>query len=328
MEEPKTETSVADLFDREERTIDEAAALLREERIDPQRLRTAFGTLLKAYKKLHRQSVRLNRINDRSQLAQRRSEQMLSKTLAELRLHQEKLALDQSMVEEILAKMHACAAFDETGLRHLLIPLDKTSGDLLLSMRRPDGVRHILLGDITGHGLPAAIVGPEVSDVFHSMTRKGFSSGVVLNEINHRLHRRLPVGIYMAAVMLEYDESIDQLFVWNGGLPEGLLYRGGRVAGRLPSGSLPLGIVGNKSQNWQRTAVTLKPGDRVIFYSDGIIEVKNGRGELFGQERLEGLLPDMFAENAPLERIVDIMKTFVGDDGTLNDDITLLEVTR
>lgn len=327
MDDHRTDNDHRDLFDDEEQTVTWARELLRDESLDSAGLRASFQTLLDKYLKLYRQSVRLNRINDRSQLAQRRTEQMLSDTLAELRVHQEKLAFDQGMVEEILAKLHATTTFDGEGLRHLLIPLDRTSGDLLLSRRRPDDVRHILLGDITGHGLPAAIIAPEVSDVFHAMTGKGFAPGVILAEINQRLKRRLPIGIYMAAAMLEFDEASRQLFVWNGGLPEGLLFRGGEVVARMPSGGFPLGIVGNRTQRWARAAYALEPGDRVLFHSDGIIEGKNEHGELFGQERLERHVRDMHAGNAPLETIVEAMKTFVGGDDGINDDISMVEVT-
>jgi two-component system, HptB-dependent secretion and biofilm response regulator len=324
---PKTEKKQSNLFDHEEHIIAQAATMLQNEALDPQQLREAFVDLLKHYRTLSRQSERLNRINDRSQLALRNSKRTLNKTLAELRIHQEKLAIDQEMVEEILEKMHSGRVFEEAGLRHLLIPIDNASGDLLFSSRRPDGARHILLGDTTGHGLPAAIVGPAVSDVFYTMTLKGFTPGVILAEINQRLRGRLPTGIYLATALLELDESNQHMSIWNGGLPEGLLFRDNKVEAHMHSNGFPLGIVENSRQNWSSKQFSLEPGDRIVLYSDGIIEGRNQAGEMFGAERFEQTLLKIHSENQPMEMVVEIMKKFVGSDDRIDDDITIVEIT-
>jgi two-component system, HptB-dependent secretion and biofilm response regulator len=322
----KASTSSA-LFGLEEKIISQGTALLGKKGIEPQQLREAFASLLKSYQKLSRQSIRLNRISDRNQLALRNSEQTLNKTLAELQRHQQKLALDQSMVEEILVKMHTGRTFIEDNLRHLLIPIDRASGDLLFSSIRPDGVRHILLGDMTGHGLPAAIVGPEVSDVFYTMTLKGFAPGVILAEINKRLRGRLPTGIYLAANLLAWDESSRQLSIWNGGLPDTLIFRQGKEIEEIPSNGLPLGIVDNSSQNWTRPRLTLEPGDRVVLHSDGIIEGRNLEGEMFGMERFKKSLLKIYDQNSPLETVVEVLKEFIDDPEGIDDDITMVELT-
>ncbi|MBF0454329.1 MAG: serine/threonine-protein phosphatase [Magnetococcales bacterium] len=316
------------LFDQEERIIHRAAALLQQEATPLPELRSAFSELVNAYKKLHRQSVRLNRISDRNQLALRNSEQLLTNTLAHLRRHQDKLSMDQELVEEILTKMHSNTRFDGEGIHHLLQPVDKASGDILFSSRRPDRVRHILLGDITGHGLPAAIVGPEVSDVFHAMTHKGFAPLVILAEINHRLRERLPTGIYLAATMLELDESSWQLSIWNGGIPDGMLFRNNHLHSLIPSNSFPLGLTENKSQHWQRTVIHLEPGDHIFFFTDGIIEPRNQKEEMFGIERLGDLLADYLATETPLEQIVTSLNRFIGKGAEIDDDLTIVELFR
>ncbi|MBF0184351.1 MAG: SpoIIE family protein phosphatase [Magnetococcales bacterium] len=297
----------------EERIIAQAEALLQEEGISATRWQDAFSHLLKEYKRLNRQLERLNRINDRNQLL--------------LRRQHAKLAADQGIIEKILTRMRAGVQFDERGIRHVLLPLDNMAGDIFFAMSRPDGIRHILLGDITGHGLPAAIVGPEVSNIFHTMTGKGFAAGVILAEINQNLRDRLPTGIYLAATMLEWDEASQLLQVWNGGLPEGLIFRHGQLWERLPSGGFPLGIVGNVMQNWQRQAVVVQPGDRVVLFSDGIIEGSNEQGEPFGLERLSETLQQMYAVYAPLSIVIEAARQHIGGQGRFEDDITLVELT-
>jgi serine phosphatase RsbU (regulator of sigma subunit) len=302
-----------EFLDVEERTIAQAGALLQESGVSEQRWQDSFATLLKEYKRLNRQLGRLNRINDRNQLL--------------LRRQHAKLAADQGIVEKILTKMRAGVQFDDRGIRHLLLPLDNMAGDLLFAMNRPDGIRHILLGDITGHGLPAAIVGPEVSNIFHAMTQKGYAAGVILAEINQNLRDRLPTGIYLAATLLEWDEDNHLLQVWNGGLPEGLIFRQGHLWERLPSGGFPLGIVGNTMQNWCRQVILLQPGDRVVLFSDGIIEGSNEAGESFGMERLGDRLQQMYALQESLHDVIEAARQHIGGQGRFEDDITIVELT-
>ncbi len=251
----------------------------------------------------------------------------LHATLAELKKHQEKLAVDQELVEEILEKMHTRRSIDAEKMRYIYQSMDKVSGDLLFSCRRPDGVRHILIGDITGHGLPAAIVGPEVSDIFYTMTIKGFAPVVILMEINQRLRGRLPVGIYMAATIVELNEPASHAKVWNGGLPDGLLFRDAKVINRFPSASLPLGIIDNDRHSWPVSQVHIEPGDRIVLFSDGITEPRNRDGEMFGPERFEMTMQRILATDGPLEMVVEAMLEFTGDKERVDDDITMVEVT-
>ncbi|MBF0626055.1 MAG: serine/threonine-protein phosphatase [Magnetococcales bacterium] len=312
------------LFAEEERVLEESQAFLaRDVGLEPAG-RAAFATLLRAYRKLYNQLVRLIRINDRHELHLRNSEKQLRLAMGQLRQHQEKLDFDQELVGRILDKMRTAHSFDAEGIRHLLISLDQTGGDLLFSQRRPDRVRHILLGDITGHGLPAAIIGPEVADIFHTMTQKGFGAGIILGEINHQLHRKLPTGIYLSAVMLAIDEQHRHLFAWNSGLPDGLLLRGGRVVWRIPSANLPLGVVEMSSGAMTRITGFLEPGDRLVFYTDGVTEAADAQGELFGAERLEQLLATITLEDRPLEDVMRALEDYCGGR-QLADDITLVE---
>ncbi|MEO5332802.1 MAG: serine/threonine-protein phosphatase [Magnetococcus sp. YQC-5] len=320
------ESSSPSLFETEKRTIARATALLQNEQLDPQELRAAFAGLLKEYTTLHRHTDRLIRISDRQQKTLVFSENKLRDTLERLQQQEAKLLSDQQVIEEILVKMRAEISFDDGHLRHVQRFMDNTGGDLLFSMRRPDGVRHILLGDITGHGLPAAVVGPEVTQIFTSMTRKGFSPVVILAEINQRLHKCLPVGIYMAAIMLELDESNRYIALWNGGMPDGLVLRGHQMVAQFPGQGFPLGIVDHFKQRWTRQVLLLEPGDRIVLYSDGIIEARKGEEE-FGMERLASVLMAQDSKHASLESVLESLYLFLGDSSGITDDITLVEIT-
>lgn len=299
-------------FKSDAEIIAEAETLLLDDHLDYARLRPSFDILLTHYKKLHHQLSRLNRINDRNQLI--------------MRQQQDKLIDDQRLVEAILTKMNSTHAVDDECINHFVIPVDKTAGDFVFAQRRPDGILHLLVGDITGHGLPAAIIGPEVSSIFYTMTRKGFSAGVILAEINQRLNQRLPISIYMAATMLEIDIGNRIMMAWNGGLPNGIIFRAGAVVAEIPSTGFPLGIVNNNFQDWHRTAIQLETNDRIFLYSDGITESRNPSGEQFGISSLIAALSNKLHHHLELSYIVEQVRNHVDHSGKFEDDLTLVEV--
>ncbi len=92
---------------------------------------------------------------------------------AEIKEHRDQLTYEREIIEEIITRMRTTTRFDNRNLRYLQTSVETTAGDILLSAFRPDGGQHLMLGDFTGHGLPAALNGPTVSDIFYAMTGKG-----------------------------------------------------------------------------------------------------------------------------------------------------------
>lgn len=251
-------------------------------------------------------------------------ERQLSRELQALRGQNISLAKERSVIEEVLTNIRAAEDFDDRGINYLLESVDNTAGDILLAARRPDGVRHYLIGDFTGHGLPSAMASPTVADIFYSMTKKGIEPGAILQEINAKLCTKLPANIFLAAAFLEVDEQQGMLRVWNAGLPDQLVLRRNAPWQRLASDALPLGIV----HDWQSEEVAelgIQSGDAIYAFSDGVIEVANANGELFGMDRLETELCRISSEERPLHSILGILSAF-GGKTERSDDISLLEI--
>lgn len=241
----------------------------------------------------------------------------------ELRRHQDHLEFERQFIEKIITRMRATKWFDTRHLRFLLDPVEKTAGDILLAAFRPDGAQHILLGDFTGHGLPAAIGGPLVSDIFYTMTKKGLSSKEIMAEINERLHEKTPTEMFMVACLLELDPSRTQLTVWNCSIPDILVYRDCELFMRISSGSLPMGVVPQfKNPN---ISLNVHPNDRIYAYSDGFIEERNTKGDMFGQTNLEQRITRMLQMNEPIQVIqATLMEYRTGHEQA--DDMTMVEV--
>jgi len=184
-----------------------------------------------------------------------------------------------------------------------------------------------MLGDFTGHGLPAAVGAMPVADIFYAMTAKGYAISDIVAEANQKLKAILPTGIFCAAALLDLDATYSQLTVWNGGLPDVLLRQpAGGPLRRLHSQHLPLGVVHNARLDRSVEVLDLMPGERVYAYTDGVIEASAPTGTMFSQPRLEVYLTQDCAPEQVFETICDGLIAFRAG-GPQRDDLTLIEIT-
>ena len=202
-------------------------------------------------------------------------------------------------------------------------PAEKTTGDLVLSAFCSDGTQHLLLGDFTGHGLPAAIGGPIVADIFYTMTRKNLPMPEIVSEINERLYEKTPAEVFLAAGFLALDPSRSQLTVWNCGIPDILVFRRGICQQRVSSTLFARGVVSCPDD--PGVSLDVEPGDRVFACSDGLVEEHNAVGTLFGQENLERLIILMLATNEPMEWIQKRVGHYRANHAQ-TDDMTMVEM--
>jgi len=212
-------------------------------------------------------------------------------------------------------------------LHHWTLTAGHFCGDLLIFERTPDDQLHILLGDFTGHGLSAAVGALPTSDVFYAMTRKGFSLGEIAAEINRKLHHLLPTGNFCAAILLALRPLDNQIELWNGGLPPALLIDGRyRIVHQVDSGTLPLGIIGEKDFDATTRSFSMDGIEHVILYSDGLVEAQNASGEAFGDHGLTEALNTPCSACHPLQLIKSHVIAFL-DGLEPHDDISLLSLS-
>jgi CheY-like chemotaxis protein len=238
--------------------------------------------------------------------------------------HNEHLLTEQRVAKAVFDKVTHSGCLDAPNIRYLQSPFAVFNGDLLLAAFKPSGDMHILLGDFTGHGLPAAIGAMPLAEVFYGMTAKGYSMAEVLREINAKLKRILPVGVFCCATLLNISFQRQIVEVWSGGLPDGYLLRSSGERLPLVSRHLPLGVLEPTSFNDKYEVYPLALGDRVFLLSDGVLEARNPQGELFGEARLL----EVFTRNRlPAELFNEIQRALTLFSGEQQDDVSLLEVS-
>jgi two-component system, HptB-dependent secretion and biofilm response regulator len=200
------------------------------------------------------------------------------------------------------------------------------SGDIICSALDPSGNHVILVGDNTGHGLPAAIGSLITCETFYSMVNKGFDIQVVLEEINKKLFYLLPADRFLAACIIEIDEDYNVLKVWNAGLPRVLVCNNdGSFKQEVPSMHFPLGIKLVNSDDVVPIRINVNYGDYIYAYTDGLTETFNHSGEMYGEQRLLESIGLSHNNENRVEGIINQVQKFRGTVEQ-SDDMLLVEL--
>lgn len=244
----------------------------------------------------------------------------------QLAQHHQRLLQEQAVAKQVFDNVAHSGCLNASNVRYFLSSLAVFNGDVVVAAIRPNGNMMVLLGDFTGHGLPAAIGAMPLASTFYGMVHKGFSMSDVLREINKKLKTILPVGLFCCATMIDFNFRRKRIKVWNGGLPAGMIYRqaDGSVT-PMCSTHLPLGVLPEKSFKDDAQFYDLHEGDRIFMWSDGIHEARNPDGDMFGEERLL----DVFAQSREpalvFDEILANVKNFIGS-GEQDDDLSMIEI--
>ncbi|MGB1091970.1 MAG: ATP-binding SpoIIE family protein phosphatase [Oceanobacter sp.] len=250
----------------------------------------------------------------------------LQQQMATIAGNNEHLIHEQRAAKSVFDNVAHRGCLGADNIRYLLSPLAVFNGDVLLASRSPNGNLVTFIGDFTGHGLPAAIGAMPLAEIFYGMTAKGFGVRDVIREINLKLGSILPTGFFCCAAMAELSPSQRKVSMWTGGLPEGYLIHS--ATGELipvKSRHLPLGVLSNERFDDGLLEYPMDVGDRLLFWSDGILEARNQSGDMFGHERLSAVLGSIGNSSQAFDAIQAALTDFQ-QGSERDDDITLLDV--
>jgi CheY-like chemotaxis protein len=235
---------------------------------------------------------------------------------------------EQEIAESVFVNAIQSPNIINPHLHQAVRPASIFSGDMVLSAYSPSRDLFFLTGDFTGHGLLAALGAMPVSEVFRAMTTKGFSPEEILAGINRKLKAMLPVGMFFGAQLVVVNHDLEHVRVFNAGMPDVLIVdgTGHRIKHRLVSTGLPLGIDAGADIHGMLQYAPIRHNDKIILYSDGLIEACNAEDQEFGSRRLINSI-----KRAPHDQIFDqIFKdldAFCGAVESQRDDVTLVEIS-
>jgi two-component system, HptB-dependent secretion and biofilm response regulator len=240
--------------------------------------------------------------------------------------HSEEQLKDLHDADAVIHNIHKPRFYDSGNLNWSYIAQNILSGDIVCSAIGPSGNQIVLVGDNTGHGLPAAIGSIITCETFYSMANKGFDIKIIVEEINKKLCQLLPTDRFLSACIMEFDIEYKLLKIWNAGMPDILIFdKAKQLKQSISSMHLPLGIIHFNEKDVYPVSVNLKEGDRIYAYSDGLTEVFNNTGEIYGEERLVKTIQYNFDSDKRVDEIIYNARTF-NINRNLTDDVLLLEI--
>jgi serine phosphatase RsbU (regulator of sigma subunit) len=166
-------------------------------------------------------------------------------------------------------------------------PVAEIGGDYYDYFPMPDGRTAIVVGDVSGHGLPTGLLVAMAKAALSTLTETGLTGSPLFARLNDLIHRSTDSRNYMTLALLAYDARTREGTLTNAGqLAPYRLGRSGVEALSLPS--FPLGV--SPRHEFPSRTFRFERDDRVLFFTDGYVETTSPEGEPFGFERLEELL--------------------------------------
>lgn len=230
-----------------------------------------------------------------------------------------------ALAQYVMGKLIRTDLMEQAHIQRLIMPASNFSGDIIAAVSTPSGILHIVLADVTGHGLSAALNAIPVVDVFYEMSRKGCSISEISRELNRKLKRLMPIEYFVATALVAVDEAARSITVWNGGAPPVLFVnRAGSSVETWRSRHMALGILDDTLfDDTTETKELTEPGQLFVF-SDGLVEAANAAGEEFGLERLTQTLQSTQFEQR-FAQLGHAINCFL-DGHPAHDDISMLAV--
>jgi len=158
-----------------------------------------------------------------------------------------------------------------------LFPLDEENGDL--------GHWCIFIGDVSGHGLAAAVVMAMTQAILHAHPLSATGPADLLSHANQHLCRTKLLG-FVTAFLGIYEPATRRMVYASAGHPAPLIRRADKKVGQLDAAlTYPLGI--DPANHFEEATIQLQPGDSLLLYTDGITEAWSPDRQMFGLERLK-----------------------------------------
>jgi predicted ester cyclase len=214
-------------------------------------------------------------------------------------------------------------------------PAREVGGDFYDFLLLADGSVGVVIGDVSGKGIPAAVLMASTQSVLRAVSQRGDPTsptpGQVLAEANKVLCTYLPANMFVTCFYAILDPESGRLSYANAGhtLPYCRRHDGDREAYELMAQGMPLGLMPGMSYEEKETA--LLPGDSALFCTDGLVEAHDPKGEMFGSPRLQGLLSARRPESGrglSATLLLEELRRFTGEEWEQEDDITLLTLER
>ncbi|OQX87980.1 hypothetical protein B6D60_02785 [candidate division KSB1 bacterium 4484_87] len=204
------------------------------------------------------------------------------------------------------------------------IPATAVGGDLFDFVKLDENRLAIVLGDVSGKGIPAALFMARLISDFRYYCNRAESPADLMEFLNQALLQRSQQGMFVSLVSMLLDMKTGKLIISNAGHLPPLWWRetDNRIERVENEAGIPLGIL--EDVDFDNQIVNLQPGDTILLYTDGVIESHNEKNQMYTLDRLvQEIRPPVPEPHDFIEQLINELKRFQGAVNQ-HDDITLL----
>ena len=205
-------------------------------------------------------------------------------------------------------------------------PATEVGGDFYDFHLLSEGRLGVVVGDATGKGIPAALVMSTTLGMLRLAAQSYSSPGEMLQQVNEALFPYIPPNMFVTCLYGILDPKSGRFTYANAGHDLPYLWHGGGECEELRARGMPLGLM--PKMGYEQRETILHSGEAAFFYSDGLVEAHDPKGEMFGFPRLRALVAEHGEENSLEETLLEELYSFVGEGWEQEDDITLLSLRR
>jgi serine phosphatase RsbU (regulator of sigma subunit)/pSer/pThr/pTyr-binding forkhead associated (FHA) protein len=250
-------------------------------------------------------------------------------------IHEELLEMDRQSLELEVARDLQLAFLPQRAPRTLAYQFahhyraaQYVAGDYFEYVELPNGRVAVVVGDVAGHGVSAALTMARLcSDIRYALLTTDTPAEAV-SKLNWQLSVQFPDLPFITQALCVLDDNENTLTVVNAGHPYPLLRRAESRQIRLldENSGLPLGV--HEAMKYEQFTVTLQPGDLVLLYTDGVSEAMNRSGELYTAARLAGAALKAGPESKHVIRAVLNDVRLFSEGRPFHDDVCLVSLVR
>ncbi len=243
-------------------------------------------------------------------------------------VEQERIRRELELGRLIQSEMlpHAPLHLGLTEVKGVSVPAREVGGDFFNYFQLPSGQVALLVGDVSGKGVGAALLMANIQASLRTRFALGQELSAIAEAIDRDIDANTPGPVYATLFIAIFDPASRKMrFVNAGHNPQFILRGDGRLE-KLSSTGLPVGMLAG--HGYGEREVQLAAGDLLFFYTDGCVEMESEAGDMFGSDRLESLVASSAGQSADqvLMRVERAIAEFRGHRD-LFDDATMMAVT-
>jgi serine phosphatase RsbU (regulator of sigma subunit)/CHASE2 domain-containing sensor protein len=243
-------------------------------------------------------------------------------------LVKQRMEEDLSSARDLQASMlpAECPVIEGYQLAAKSTPAREVGGDFFDFFEIGEDRMGLAIGDVTGKSVSGALVMSASRSIFRMLSEEDFTVADIMIRANRRTKKDIKSGMFVALLFAMLDNKEKLLSICSAGQTQPIHYVAETGEAKLvetEGDSFPLGILDDP--DYQETYIQLNPGDKIMFYTDGIVEAMNAKEEMFGFERLLEIMQhagDKDAESL-LNETIEHVNTFAGNVPQ-HDDLTII----